>query len=158
MVARNAEPRPPVESPHSDVDASCFAQRLGVPICVREVNDAQSATSTQHPHGLIQGLSAPLGPRDVVNRQVAHYDVERRGRKRQVARVSVDKVDSVANSIHDSVVLGGKRTIPTLITTPPNVRSYRFAFRQPVRCKEQHSTPTATHVQHIFVTAKAQFV
>ena len=58
----DAEPRPPVESPYSDVDASRIAEYLGVPICVREVNDPQSATSTQHPHGLIQSLSAPLGP------------------------------------------------------------------------------------------------
>jgi hypothetical protein len=93
-----------------------------------------------------------------VDRQVAHYNVERRGPERKVTRVSVDKVDSVAHSFHDSVALGGSATIATLITTPPNIGSNGVAFRQTMRCKQQHCPPTATHIQYVLVTAKAQLV
>jgi hypothetical protein len=59
-VARDAIPRPPVQSPHSDVDATGIAQCLVVTVCAR-INDAQAAANTQHRHGLMQRLSAPDG-------------------------------------------------------------------------------------------------
>ena len=48
---------------------------------------------TQHPQGLAQRLPAPGGAGDVADRQAAHHHVERRGRERQITRVSLNEVD-----------------------------------------------------------------
>jgi hypothetical protein len=51
------------------------------------------------------------------------------------SRASASTRSTRSRTPYDSVVLDGGATIATLITAPPNIRSHRLAFRQPMRCK-----------------------
>jgi len=76
-VTRNTEPGPPVESPYGHVAASRLAQYLVVVIS-SVIDDAQLATSAKHPHNLAQSLFSFVVVPDVVERQIAHDQVEGR--------------------------------------------------------------------------------
>src|SRR5262249_6649713 len=66
-------------------------------------------------------VPAPGFP-DVADRQAADHHVERRGRKREVTRVRVDKLHLVAHALGHRVALRGGAAVAALVAEAPYVR------------------------------------
>ncbi len=91
VMTRYAVPGPPVQLPQGHVSAAGVPQH-GVVAVRAVIDDAQPAAGPQDPHRLAQRLCPAAGFPDVADRQAADHQVERRGRKREVTRVRVDKL------------------------------------------------------------------
>lgn len=156
-MTRYAVQGPPVQLPHGHVSAADVPQHGGV--AVRAViDDAQSAAGPQDPHRLAQRLCPSVGFPDVAERQAADHQVERRGPKREVTRVRVDKLHPVAHALGRRLALSGGAAVAALVAVASQVRSHRPAGGQPPGRQHQHRAAAASHVQHVLIAPQAQLI
>ena len=118
-MTRQALPGPPGPLPHGDVGTADVLQHRGAEVRA-VIDDAQPTARPQNPHCLAQRLCPPASFPDVADRQAADHNIERRGPKRKVTRVRVDKLHPVAHAVCDRIALGGGATVAALVAAAPS--------------------------------------
>ena len=122
------------------------------------VDNAKAASWTEHSNCFGECLAPLIGVSDVVDRQIAHDEVERRGRKRQAPSVGVDYLHTVTYAFCDGIALCCPRRVPRLVYTPPDVRTDRPAAGQALGREHEHGASPTAHVKDLFVTSQVQLV
>jgi hypothetical protein len=113
------------------------------------------------PHDRAASSSAcarPPASRMLLGARLLTTKIERRGRKREVTRVRVDKLHPVAHALGRRGALSGGAPVAAQVAAAPYARSHRPAGGQPPGRQHQHRAAAASHIQHVLITPQAQLI